>query len=179
MKSKKLLVFFFLLIGIAGFSQTKDSTLKSSWYARALPLGLSTTAGPLSTRTIQNIEVGKSIGVFDLGLAYGKLSQKTDTTDFLEAKITMDACQYGIFSNEFTIGGGKVFNSAAPYLFEVSSTIFAQIGKNWGAGLVAGNYYTTGNYYSTSNQYFGIFLRYGLLRSMEGALVHPGHHHGR
>ena len=167
------------MIALFGFSQNDTSAFPkphSEWYARLMPIGVSTSAGLMADRTTQNIEFGRSFDVIDLGVAYGRLTQRSDTTRFAEIKATMDACQYGIFSNEFTFGAGRIFNSSTPYLFEISTTMMVQVNKFIGAGVVVGDYYTTGVLSSNSNQFFGLFLRYGLLRSTEGVLVRPGHH---
>ena len=69
-------------------------------YVRLMPMGVYTTPGVAADRITQNIEFGESFKMLDAGLAIGRLSQRPDSTTFVEGKITMDACQYGIFSNE-------------------------------------------------------------------------------
>ncbi len=165
-------------------AQTKDSVgiVKHSFYVRTMPLAVYAGAGFMADRITQNIEVGKSIGVIDIGLAVGRTSLRPDTTTFLQARVTMDACQYGIFSNELAIGGGYVFNSSTPLMLELSSTIFAQLGKNWGVGLIGGFTDLSGDYNDSFRNYWGVFFRYGLLRSETGVLIgsHKAHsHHGR
>ncbi len=165
-------------------AQSKDSIgiVKNSFYVRSMPLGVYTGAGFMQDRITQNIEVGKSFGVIDVGLAVGRTSLRPDTTTFLQARVTMDACQYGIFSNELAIGGGYVFNSSTPLMLELSSTIFAQLGKNWGLGLIAGFTDLSGDYNGQSRNFYGLFFRYGLLRNENGALIgsHKTHtHHHR
>jgi hypothetical protein len=165
------------------FGQFKNDTVivKSSWYGRVMPYSLYAGPGKIADRVSQNIELGRSFGVIDLGLSYGRISQRPDSTSFLEAKITMDACQYGIFSNEFTVGAGRVFNSNTPIMLEVASTVYAQLGKNWGVGIVTGYYDFSGETHGSNKNYFGVFLRYGLLRNDGGVLmnrrVRVHHHH--
>jgi hypothetical protein len=48
----------------------------------------------------------------------------------------MDIAQYGIFSNEMTIGAGEVFNSREYLMLELSYTIYAQFWKNFGVGII-------------------------------------------
>ncbi len=59
-------------------------------YVRSMPFAIYTGAGKLSDRVAQNIEIGKSFNIVDLGIAYGRNSLRPDTTSFLEARVTMD-----------------------------------------------------------------------------------------
>ena len=162
-------------------SQIDSMKIKTSWYGRITPFSIYTGPGLLNDRINQNIEFGRSFNVIDIGLVYGRVSQRKDSTQFLEAKITMDACQYSIFSNEFSIGAGYVFNSNTPIMLDISSTIFAQFGKIWGIGIVTGYYDLSGDVYGYNKNYFGLFVRFGLLRSEGGLLINrkPRMHHHR
>ena len=179
----KILIPLFILFVFTANAQNKTDSIKisNSWYGRVTPYSLYTGYGTMYNRINQNIEFGKSIGVIDIGIVVGRLSLKSDSSYFSECKITMDACQYGIFSNEFSIGGGFVFNSNTPILLDISSTILAQINEKIGIGIVTGYYDISGKTYSFSKNYFGLFIRFGLLRSEGGILlnkkVHHIHHH--
>jgi hypothetical protein len=169
MKYLSVFIFFFLP-NLTSYSQ--DSTLTaSSWYFRTMPFSMYSNAGKYADRVSQNIEFGKSFEVLDLGLAYGRNSLRPDSTSYLQARITMDACQYGIFSNEVSIGVGKLFNSATPMIFEYSTTILAQVSKKIGVGVIVGNYDFTGEVSDVSKQFFGVFFRIGLMRNEDGFLV--------
>lgn len=176
----------FCLIFILVHGQTKQDTIKpvkvkSSWYVRSMPYAIYTGAGYQKDRVSQNIEVGKSFGPIDVGVAVGRISLRPDSTMYVQSRFTMDACQYGIFSNEFSVGAGYVFNSKTPLMLEISSTIFAQLGKNWGLGIITGYYDFSGSVHDSNKNYYGIFFRYGLLRNDGGVLVNRRvmHHHGK
>ena len=178
----KKIFFILCLISTNSFCQILSDTIKvkSSWYGRCMPYSIYTGPGLTADRVSQNIEFGRSFGVIDAGLVYGRISLRPDSTQYLEGKVTMDACQYGIFSNEFSIGAGKVFNSRMPIMLEVSTTIMAQVAKSWGVGVVTGYYDLSGTVYGTNKNYFGIFIRYGLLRNDGGILLNRKiriHHH--
>lgn len=185
---KKLLSLFIILSIVVNLSAQSDTVqVKASWYGRVMPVSLYTGFGYMPDKISQNIEFGRSIGVIDVGLSYGRISLRPDSTQFVEAKVTMDACQIGIFSNEFTVGVGTVFNSKTPIMLELSSTIFAQVGTNWGVGVVTGYYDFSGNNYDFNKNYFGLYARIGLLRNDGGMLMnrkvhihpHTHHHHHR
>jgi len=157
--------------------KVKEKFLKTIYF-RAMPLGIYTGAGYLQDRITQNIEVGKSFGMIDAGIAYGQTALRKDTagngTNYLEAKITMDVCQYGIFSNEMTIGAGGVIDSKNFLMLEISYTIYAQFWKRCGIGIVTGYYDFSGNTTDASHNMFGMFVRYGLLRPENGGLINIG-----
>jgi len=74
------------------------------WYIRTMPFAIYTGAGKTRDRVAQYVELGKSFDVLDLGVAFGRNSLRPDTTLFAEAKITMNVANFGIFTNEMTIG---------------------------------------------------------------------------
>lgn len=161
------------------YSQDSIVKIKSSWYGRTMPISIYAGAGTLSDKISENIEVGRSFGVIDIGLVFGQINQRADSNKYSEFKVTMDACQYGIFSNEISIGIGKVFKSKTPIMLEMSYSVFAQVGKKWGVGVITGYYDFGGETNDVSKTFYGIFFRYGLLRSENGGMLNKrmhGHH---
>lgn len=171
--------FLLFLFSVSAYSQDsckiviiKDTIykVKSSWYGRSMPVSLYTGAGYIQDKISQNIEFGRSYGVVDVGVVYGRMNLRADSNKYIEARATMDASQYGIFSNEISIGVGRVFNSKTPIMLEISYTIFAQVSKKIGIGIVTGYYDFSGNTNDASKTFYGLFLRYGLLRDVNGIL---------
>ena len=190
---KKLILFLFLILSVNCFAQSDTTafpTTPGSWYLRLNPITMNVgSPGTLNNRTGGNLEFGRTLGMVDLGLSTGLLPRARSigggspdsSRQFLEAKVSMDGSQYGIFSNEFTFGAGTILHSNTPYLFEASTTMFAQLDKWFGFGIVVGDYYMTGDKSSGNIYFFGAYARYGLLRTMDGGLHrgHGHHHHGR
>jgi len=183
-------IFLFLSITIFSqslFAQQKIDSTKigltfktAPWYARVMPIAIYTgTTGKYADRIPQYIEIGKSFRVIDIGLAIGRASQRPDSTLFAEAKVTMDVCNYGIFSNEMTIGAGKLFDNNGSIMFELSYTIFAQLGKKWGMGLISGYHDYTSETVDNSRVFYGLFFRFGLQRTDAGGIFSVGKAHGR
>ena len=169
------LIFTVLFIFIIknSFSQinSKDfDSIGKSFYSRVIPFGTSLDAGKFSTRIIQNFEVGKTFGPLDIGIAVGKFSN-SDSTNFAQLRTTFDAAQIGVFSSEFAIGVGKVFNSSTPLMLEISTTLLAQFTKKIGVGAIFGSYDFIGEYERGNKQFFGLFLRYGPMRNESGGLI--------
>lgn len=174
---KKLIILLSLISNMT-FGQI-DTTVKSSFYARVMPAAIYTGAGSLSQKISQSLEAGVSYGVMDMGLAIGSFTQHRDTTTFVELKMTMDASQYGIFSNEFSVGFGHVFKSNTPIMLDATYTIMAQVHKAWGIGITTGFYDFAGTTTDLPKNYYGIFIRYGALRNMNGGLNRTRNHHHR
>jgi hypothetical protein len=158
----------------------KDTVVdvKSSWYGRCMFLSLTTgsdTKGEtLSQRMNQNIEFGRSFGSVDVGIAIGqfrRMSTDSASVRFSELRVTMDACQFGIFSNEIAVGAGALFNSKTPVMMEISSTLFAQLEVHWGLGFVFGNIDFVGDHNDSNKSFFGVYFRYGLMRNEGGILT--------
>lgn len=174
-------IFILLLLTSTCFSQEMNDSLinvKHSWYGRSMFLSI-TTGGDANTETLsqrmaQNIEFGRSMGVVDIGVALGNFNSivtDSSSTKYAQLRVNMNACQFGIFSNELTVGGGYMFNSKTPVMLEISSTVFAQIGEQWGVGLVFGNYDFVGDYNNANKNFFGLYLRWGLMRNEGGILT--------
>jgi hypothetical protein len=187
---KKIL---FLLLLIPNILLAQDTVKHSAFYSRIMPVSTITGAGTLPNKLLQTIEVGRSFSMLDLGLAYGGHLIPVDNTQapfvglskynfsFLEVRATMDASQYGIFSNEISIGMGYNFDKDIPCVLEITSTILAQVHKHIGIGVVVGYYDFSGSVVDYNTEYYGLFMRIGLQRSESGTLLgHKPHmHHAR
>ncbi len=187
---------FFLLLSLSVFAQVDTNSVdianakassakyvfnfkKAPWYVRSTPFAIYTGAGKLSDKVTQNIEIGKSFNVIDLGIAFGRNSLRADTTLFLEGKVTMDVCNYGIFANEMTVGAGKVFDSQGSIMLELSYTIFAQIAPRFGVGITTGYYDFANEIFDSSRTFYGVYCRWGLQRTDTGGLLGIGRGRGR
>ncbi|WP_461147335.1 hypothetical protein [Spirosoma pulveris] len=155
-------------------SMPKLSFRHAPWYARTMPLSVYTGPGKMGDRLAQNVEVGKSFGVLDVGVAFGRNSVRPDTTLFVEGRATLDAGNVGIFASEITIGAGKLFDTRGSLMLELSYTIFAQIGRRLGVGLISGYFDFSNEHYDSSKTYYGIYFRYGLPRTDSGGLLSIG-----
>jgi hypothetical protein len=147
-------------------------------YVRTTPFSIYTGAGNPRDRIAQSIELGKSFNVIDLGIAFGRNSLRPDTSLFLEGRITMDVANYGVFANEMTIGAGRVFDREGSLMLELTYSIVAQIAPRVGVGLTTGYYDFSNELTDSSRTFYGLFLRFGLLRTDTGSLI-GGHSRGR
>ncbi|GAB3962382.1 hypothetical protein GCM10028805_63430 [Spirosoma harenae] len=149
------------------------------WYGRASPFSIYTGAGSPKDRIAQNIEIGKSFNVVDLGIAFGRNSLRPDTTLFVEGRVTMDVANYGVFANEMTIGAGRVFDKQGSLMLELTYSLIAQIAPRFGIGLTTGYYDFSNETNDNSKAFYGLYLRWGLMRIDSGGLINIGQSHGR
>ena len=140
-------------------------------YVRANPFSIYAGAGNPRDRIAQSIELGKSFDVIDVGIAFGRNSLRPDTTLFLEGRVTMDVANYGVFANEMTIGAGRVFDKQGSLMLELTYSIIAQVAPRLGIGLTTGYYDFSNETTDASKTFYGIYLRFGLLRTDSGGLL--------
>lgn len=184
------LLFLLLILPVCSFaqsgSQSDVDTTKSPfsfknapWYARSMPFGIYTGAGKLADRAVQSIEIGKTFNVIDIGVAAGRSTFRPDTTFFVEGRVTMDVGNYGPFASEMTIGAGKLFSKPGSLMLELSYSIFAQIARKFGFGLITGYYDFSNEFTDSAKTYYGVYLRYGLERTDTGGLLGLARPHPR
>ncbi|SFD06997.1 hypothetical protein [Spirosoma endophyticum] len=143
-------------------------------YVRTTPFSIYTGAGNPRDRIAQSIEIGKSFNVIDLGVAFGRNSLRPDSTLFLEGRVTMDVANYGIFANEMTIGAGRVFDKQGSLMLELTYSIIAQVAPRLGIGLTTGYYDFSNEVTDSSKTFYGIYLRFGIMRTDSGGLLGGG-----
>lgn len=178
----KILLLFTFISSAQEVQKDSISEVKSSWYGRtmftALTTGNDTNGETISQRITRNVEFGRSIGSVDVGLSVGEfnhMAADSSGVKYTELRLSMDACQFGIFSNEISVGSGYLFNSKTPIMMEISSTLYAQISDKFGLGFVFGNIDFVGDYNDSNKSFFGLYLRYGLMRNEGGILTNKLH----
>ncbi len=147
---------------------------QAPWYVRSVPFAIYTGAGKTSDRVAQNIEIGKTFRVIDIGVAFGRNTLRPDTTLFAEGRVTMNVANYGIFANEMALGAGKLFDSKGSLMLELSYNIFAQLSPKLGFGFTTGYYDFSNDSFDSSKTFYGFILRYGLPRDDSGGIVGLG-----
>ncbi len=160
-------LYFILLFFILSNAYSQDSTfkVKSSYYSRIQSL---TYDGVGSNRHLQIIEGGKSFSVLDIGIA---IAYRGGDSLIIMPKLTLDASQYQYLSNEYSIGFGYYYNSQTPMVFDISSTILAQVHKKIAIGISAGFSDYSGDAINYTKNYIGFIVRIGLLRDFNGMLT--------
>ncbi len=163
---KNLFVIVLCILSITSYSQDTIK-VKSSYYGRIQNLTYD-GASTVGHRFLQMAEFGKSYSVLDIGLALG---YRGGDSIIIIPKLTLDASQYQFLSNEYSIGVGYYCWSQTPIVFDISSTILAQVHKNIAVGICAGFSDYSGNETSYTKNYVGLIVRIGLLRDFNGMLT--------
>ena len=82
------------------------------------------TIGKLNKRISPSVEFGCTFGIFDLGIATGRINLlKNDSSWFLELRPTINIFSKGRFSEALCIGGGYKFNSSEKFMAELCNSV--------------------------------------------------------
>jgi hypothetical protein len=125
------------------------------------------TIGTFSERFSPSIEFGRTYGIFDLGLAIGKLnlsSLKHDSTIFLEFRPTINVFSKGRFAEALCLGGGAVFGASEGFMTEICNSINFNIHENWALAILQGYEFFDGKTSKRETQYMGLNVTYNFLR---------------
>jgi hypothetical protein len=124
--------------------------------------------GGFAKRFSPSIEIGRTYGIFDIGLAtgqFGTLSSGSDTTHYIEFRPTINVFSKGRFAEALCLGGGYVFGAQQGMVTEICNSINFNITTNWALAVVQGYFYFDGTNSSRTAQYMGFNLTYNFLRS--------------
>jgi len=125
------------------------------------------TKGGAAKRFSPSIEFGRTYGIFDIGLATGRLNSLgpgADTTRFLEFRPTINIFSKGRLAEALCLGGGYVFNAKQGLMTEVCNSINFNISARWAIAVVQGYYYFDGTNSSRGTQYMGFNVTHNFLR---------------
>jgi len=126
------------------------------------------TKGGAAKRFSPAFEIGRTYGIFDIGLAAGRLnslSAGSDTTKYLEFRPTINIFSKGRFAEGLCLGAGYVFGAKQGLMTEICNSINFNISANSAIAVVQGYYFFDGTNDSRGNQYMGLSFTYNFLRS--------------
>jgi len=126
------------------------------------------TKGSLARRVSPSIEFGRTYGIFDMGLATGRLnsiSSGSDTTRFLEFRPTINIFTKGRFSEALCLGAGYIFKAKQSLMTEICNSINFNISEIWTVTFLQGYYYFDGTNSSRGTQFFGLNVTYNFLKN--------------
>ncbi len=123
--------------------------------------------GGAAKRFSPSVEFGRTYGIFDIGLATGRLNSISpggDTTRFIEFRPTINIFSKGRFAEALCLGGGYVFKAKQGLMTEVCNSINFNITEIWAVAIVEGYYYFDGTNNSRSTLYMGFIVTYNFLQ---------------
>ncbi len=125
------------------------------------------TRGGAAKRFSPSVEVGRTYGIFDIGLATGRLNSINsggDTTRFIEFRPTINIFSKGRFAEALCLGGGYVFKAKQGLMTEICNSINFNISEIWAVAVLQGYYYFDGTNNSRGTQYMGFNVTYNFLQ---------------
>ncbi|MGZ3754360.1 MAG: hypothetical protein ACXVAY_00125 [Mucilaginibacter sp.] len=146
---------------------SKENKEPRYYYISANVNILVNTKGGVAKRFSPAIEVGRTYGIFDIGLATGQINTMasgSDTTRFIEFRPTINIFSKGRFSEGLCLGGGYVFNAKQGLMTEICNSINFNISANSTIAVVQGYYFFDGTNSNRSAQYMGFSFTYNFLK---------------
>jgi hypothetical protein len=125
------------------------------------------TKGGAAKRFSPAVEFGRTYGIFDLGLATGRInsySPGADTSRYIEFRPTINIFSKGRFAEGLCLGGGYVFNAKQGLMTEICNSINFNISTTVAVAVTQGYYFFDGTNSSRSTQYMGFAFTYNFLR---------------
>ena len=167
---KHLLIFFFsYLCFLSAFSQEKREkeahytylSLGSSVYTNAI--------GSFDQKVFMSAEVGRSFGIFDIGVAVGRLNfvkagDGLDSNWFVEVVPTINVFSKGRFSEALSLGAGRIFNRKENFLTEITNSINFAANDKFIITVFQGNYFFDGRLSTSHAQFMGLSMTYNFIR---------------
>ncbi len=124
------------------------------------------TIGGFAKRFSPSIEFGRTYGIFDIGLATGRLNMNAggDTSQFIEIRPTINIFSKGRFSEALCLGGGYIFSAQQGLLTEICNSINFNVSETIAIAVAQGYYFMDGTASNRTAQYMGVNLTYNLLK---------------
>ncbi len=123
--------------------------------------------GGAAKRFSPAVEFGRTYGIFDIGLATGRInsySPGSDTSRYIEFRPTINIFSKGRFAEGLCLGGGYLFNAKQGLMTEICNSINFNISTTVAVAVTQGYYFFDGTNSSRSTQYMGFAFTYNFLR---------------
>ena len=125
------------------------------------------TKGGAAKRFSPAVEFGRTYGIFDIGLATGRvssLSSTNDSTHYIEFRPTINIFSAGHFAEALCLAGGYVFGGKQALMTEICNSINFNITPTVAIAVTQGYYFFDGTNSSRSTQYMGFSVTYNFLK---------------
>lgn len=124
------------------------------------------TKGGAAKRFSPSLEVGRTYGIFDIGLATGQLNSLggNDTAHYFEIRPTINVFSKGRFAESLTLGAGYVISAKQGLMSEITNGINFNVSTTFAIAMLQGYMFFDGTNSSRSAQYIGINLTYNFLK---------------
>jgi len=126
------------------------------------------TKGGAAKRFSPAVELGRTYGIFDVGLATGRinsLSSGSDTTRYIEFRPTINVFSKGRFAEGLCLGVGYVINGKQGLMSEICNSINFNISEKVAVAVTQGYCFFDGTNSSRTAQYMGFAFTYNFLKN--------------
>jgi hypothetical protein len=125
------------------------------------------TTGGAAKRFSPAFEFGRTYGIFDFGLATGRVnsfSSGNDTTRYIEIRPTINIFSKGRFAEGLCLGGGYIFKAKQGLMTEICNSINFNVSETVALAVTQGYYFFDGTNNSRNTQYMGLAFTYNFLK---------------
>lgn len=145
---------------------SKENKEPRYYYISALTNIYVNTHGGFAKRFAPALEFGRTYGIFDIGLATGRLnSLGRDTTHYIEFRPTINIFSAGRFAEGLCLGAGYIFQAKQQLMTEICNSINFNISTRVAVAVTQGYAFFDGTNNSRTGQYMGFSFTYNFLRS--------------
>jgi hypothetical protein len=149
-------------------SDTSKETKESRYYYLSVNADVFVnTKGGAAKRFAPAIELGRTYGIFDIGLATGRtnsLSSRSDTSRYLEFRPTINVFSAGRFAEGLCLGAGYIFGAKQGLMTEICNSINFNISETVAVAVTQGYIFYDGTNDNRSTQFMGLAFTYNFLR---------------
>jgi hypothetical protein len=147
---------------------SKENKEPRYYYYSVLADVMVNTRGGLAKRFSPGFEFGRTYGIFDIGVGFGRigsLSSGTDTSHYIEFRPTINIFSAGRFAEGLLLGGGYIFGAKQALMTEICNSINFNISTTVAVAITQGYLFFDGTNSSRSGQYMGFSFTYNFLRA--------------
>ena len=122
--------------------------------------------GTLKEKVFMTTEVGKTFGIFDIGLMVGRLNlAKGDSLFFTEIVPTINVFSKRRFSEALTLGIGHIYGAKQNLLTEITNSINYAPTNRIVLTVFQGNYFFDGRFATSKAQFMGLSMTYNFIKN--------------
>jgi len=146
---------------------TKENQEPQNFYMSVNANVFVDSKGGFEQRFSPAVEFGRTFGIFDIGLATGRLSSldhSQDTSRFIEFRPTINVFSKGRFAEALCLGGGYVFKAKQGMMTEICNSINFNITEVFAVAVQQGYLFFDGTNDHRNEQYMGFAFTYNFLR---------------
>lgn len=146
----------------------KENKEPRYYYISALADVFVNSRGGFAKRFAPGVEFGRTYGIFDIGLATGRInsfSGGSDTSRYIEFRPTINIFSAGRFAEGLCLGGGYIFGAKQAMMTEICNSINFNITTKLAVAVTQGYVFFDGTNSSSSGQYMGFTFTYNFLHN--------------